>query len=134
MALKNSNEALSTFPNWNNLFKTGDLCECEHCRSVLSPAAYFADLLMFLKDRKAKLPAAWRSQPVKDILFDRRPDLGFLELNCENALTPLPYIDVVCEVLEDVVDAAGENDLELPGFTRHARRHCRGESCRRQCL
>ena len=41
--------------------------------------------------------------------------MGYLELNCANALTPLPYIDVVCEVLEDVV-AAGENDLELPGF------------------
>ena len=114
LALQNGNEALSTFPNWNNLFKTGDLCECEHCRSVLSPAAYFADLLMFLKDRKATNPADPTS--VKDILFSRRPDLGFLELNCDNALTPLPYIDVVCEVLEDVV-AAGENDLELPGFT-----------------
>ena len=51
---------------------------------------------------------------VKDILFRRRPDLGFLELNCDNALTTLPYIDVVCEVLEDVV-AAGENDFELTG-------------------
>ena len=112
MALKNNSAALSTFPNWNNLFKTGDLCECEHCRSVLSPAAYFADLLMFLKDRKAKNSA----HTVKDILFARRPDLGFLELNCDNALIPLPYIDVVCEVLEDVV-AAGENDLELTGFT-----------------
>jgi hypothetical protein len=112
LALQNGSEALATFPNWNNLFKTGDLCECEHCRSVLSPAAYFADLLMFLKDRKAVNPA----QSVKDILFQRRADLGFLELNCDNALTPLPYIDVVCEVLEDVV-AAGENDLELPGFT-----------------
>jgi hypothetical protein len=107
--LKNGNEALSTFPNWNNLFKTGDLCECEHCRSVLGPAAYFADLLMFLKDRKGKNPA----NTVKDILFKRRADLGFLELNCDNALTPLPYIDVVCEVLEDAVDATGENDLEL---------------------
>jgi hypothetical protein len=113
LALKNGNEALSNFPNWNNLFQTGDLCECEHCRSVLSPAAYFADLLMFLKDRKAKNPA----NTVKDILFARRPDLGFLELNCDNALVPLPYVDVVCEVLEDVVDATGENDLELLGFT-----------------
>jgi hypothetical protein len=112
LALKNGSEALSNFPNWNNLFKTGDLCECEHCRSVLSPAAYFADLLMFLKDRKAANPA----HTVKDILFGRRPDLGYLELNCDNALTPLPYIDVVCEVLEDVI-AAGENDLELAGFT-----------------
>ena len=111
-ALNNGNEALSTFPNWNNLFKSGDLCECEHCRSVLSPAAYFADLLMFLKDRKA----ADSTSTVKDVLFRRRPDLGYLELNCDNALTPYPYIDTVCEVLENAV-AAGENDLELPGFT-----------------
>jgi hypothetical protein len=112
LALRNNSEALANFPNWNNLFKTGDLCECEHCRSVLSPAAYFADLVMFLKDRKAKNGA----QSVKDVLFGRRPDLGYLELNCENALTPLPYIDAVCEVLEDVV-AGDENDLELPAFT-----------------
>jgi hypothetical protein len=120
LALQNGNEALSTFPNWNNLFQTGDLCECEHCRSVLSPAAYFADLLMFLKDRTSAKPPQNPGDPiptVKDILFSRRSDLGFLELNCDNALTPLPYIDVVCEVLEDAVDAAGENDLELPGFT-----------------
>jgi hypothetical protein len=113
MALKNNSDALSSFPNWNNLFKTGDLCECEHCRSVLSPAAYFADLLMFLKDRETHTG----NGKVKDVLFRRRPDLGFLELNCDNALVPLPYIDVVCEVLEAAIDSRGENDLELTGFT-----------------
>jgi|GEM_PF-402301 len=104
------NQAISDFPNWNNLFKGGDICECKHCRSVYSPAAYFADLLMFLKDRKPK------GIPVKDILFQRRPDLGYLELNCENANVTLPYIDVVNEVLEAVV-ANGDNDRELTGFT-----------------
>lgn len=114
LALKTGrSEDIANFPNWNNLFKTGELCECEHCRSVLSPAAYFADLLMFLKDRKAENPA----HTVKDILFTRRPDLGFLELNCDNALVTLPYIDVVCEVLEAAIDATGENNLELVGFT-----------------
>ncbi|MDZ8263102.1 neuraminidase-like domain-containing protein [Nostoc sp. ChiQUE01b] len=114
MALKTGgSEDLSTFPNWNNLFKTGDLCECEHCRSVLSPAAYFADLLMFLKDRDTRTG----NGKVKDVLFTRRPDLGFLELNCDNALVPLPYIDVVCEVLEAAINEADENDLELVGFT-----------------
>jgi hypothetical protein len=113
LALKTAEDGVSTFPNWDNLFKAGDLCECEHCRSVLSPAAYFADLLLFVRDRRAVNPAF----TVKDILFRRRPDLGFIELNCENALTPFPYIDTVCEVLEAVVDAAGENDLELSGFT-----------------
>lgn len=112
-ALQDGNASLSTFPNWNNLFQAGDLCECEHCRSVLGPAAYFADLLMFLRDRKA----ANSTDTVKDVLFRRRPDLGFLELNCANALTPLPYVDVVCEVLEAVVDEEKKNDLELAGFT-----------------
>ena len=111
-ALQTNNQALENFPNWNNLFQGGDVCECEHCRSVLGPAAYFADLLMFLRDRRAKNPAF----TVRDILLRRRPDLGYLELNCVNALTTLPYIDVVNEVLEDVV-AAGANDLELTGLT-----------------
>src|SRR5688572_22316307 len=82
LALKTAEDGVSEFPNWNNLFKAGDLCECEHCRSVLSPAAYFADLLMFLRDRNAANPPT-----AKEIVFSRRPDLGFLELNCENALT-----------------------------------------------
>ncbi|MBV8763151.1 MAG: hypothetical protein JO257_38060, partial [Deltaproteobacteria bacterium] len=102
--------ALQTFPNWNNLFQGGDICECQECRSVLSPTAYFTDLLMFLRDRKTGT-----GKSVKDVLFTRRPDLGFLELSCDNANTTLPYIDVVCEVLERVV-AAGDNDVELAGF------------------
>ncbi|RPJ61520.1 MAG: hypothetical protein EHM23_06595, partial [Acidobacteria bacterium] len=109
--LKNGNGMLAKFPNWENLFQSGDICHCEDCRSVLSPAAYFTDLLMFLRDRASKKPGL----TVKDVLFNRRPDLGYLELNCENALTTLPYVDVVCEVLERVV-AAGENDIELVGF------------------
>ncbi len=119
IALKNNNDALANFPNWNNLFQSGDLCDCEHCRSVLGPAAYFADMLMFLKDRTSKKPKpdSPDNYSVKDLLFNRRfnrrPDLGFLELNCDNALTQLPYIDVVCEVLESAVDATHENDLEL---------------------
>ena len=111
LVLQNGTAALSTFPNWDNLFKAGDLCACEECRSVIGPAAYFADLLMFLKDRSAANPAF----TVKDILFRRRADLGYLELDCENAMTELPYVDLVCEVLESVV-AAGESDVEFAGF------------------
>lgn len=110
--LRNNHPDLKTFPNWDNLFQSGDICHCEQCRSVLGPAAYFTDILMFLRDRRAANPAL----SVKDILFKRRPDLGYLELNCENALTTLPYVDVVCEVLERAVDAAGDNDLVLTGF------------------
>lgn len=112
LVLENDNEAaLKKFPNWDNLFQAGDLCECEHCRSVLGPAAYFADLLVFLRDRNAK-----PGKKVKEVLFARRPDLGYLELSCDNALVPLPYVDVVCEVLESVI-ANGEADVEILGLT-----------------
>ena len=66
---------------------------------------------MFLKDRRAENPG----ETVKDILMRRRPDLGYLELNCDNALVTLPYIDLVCEVLERAV-AGTANDRELAGF------------------
>ena len=56
------------------------------------PAAYFVDILHFLSDRGARDP-----------LFARRPDLGDIELSCENTDTPLPLVDLVNEVLEDAV-------------------------------
>lgn len=37
------------YPTTWSLFGSQDFCECQHCRSVLSPAAYFADLLKFLE-------------------------------------------------------------------------------------
>lgn len=35
-------------PNYAKLFGSPDICECKHCRSVFSAAAYFVDLLRFL--------------------------------------------------------------------------------------
>lgn len=116
-SLRSSHPDLAKFPNWNNLFQTGDICHCEHCRSALSPAAYFTDLLMYLRDRSSNKPKSGEGYySVRDILFNRRSDLGYLELSCENALTTLPYVDVVCEVLERAVDAVGGNDAELTGL------------------
>ncbi len=99
-----------TFPNWDKLFQDGDVCACDHCGSVLGPAAYYADLLLFLRDRDAG-----GRHTVRDVLYQRRPDLGYLELSCPNALTPLPYVDVVCEVLEAAI-AGGADDLPMPGL------------------
>lgn len=82
--------------NYTNLFGSPDICECEHCRSVYSPAAYFVDLMQFL----------WRSMPqngVKlalDVFKERRPDLFHLPLTCENTNTVIPYIDLANEVME----------------------------------
>jgi hypothetical protein len=68
--------AQETIPDWESLFGTFDLCACDECASVHSPAAYLVDVLQFLADRGAKAP-----------LFERRPDLGDVELSCENTVS-----------------------------------------------
>jgi hypothetical protein len=97
------------FPNLANLFGAADICECEECRSIFSPAAYLADVLTYLDARDSKAPAV----SVMDVLFQRRPDLAYLELSCENSHTPLPYVDLACEVLEDHVAPWKLFDLPL---------------------
>lgn len=47
-----------------SLFGTMDFCACDHCRSILSPAAYLVDLLQFLGSDDmawAAFIAAWKS-------------------------------------------------------------------------
>ena len=77
------------FPTLRNLFGGLDACACEQCQSVLSPAAYFVDLLRFVENSTGA-PA----------LTARRPDLFDLELSCDNTQIELPHIDLVIEILE----------------------------------
>ncbi len=91
--------AIEDLPDWTTLFGSLDLCACEHCRSVYSPAAYLVDSLHFLKCRHA-IPQGTSTQ---DVLFSRRPDLGEIELTCENTNTVMPYVDLVNEALEGCV-------------------------------
>ena len=89
------------YPTLEKLFGSMDFCACDECRSVLSPAAYLVDLLDFLDQSP---PPAPPNQPAfrnpQDALFDRRPDIQYLPLSCENTNTAMPYIDLVNETLE----------------------------------
>jgi hypothetical protein len=87
-------------PDWENLFGGFDLCACQDCSSAHGPAAYFVDVLKFLSERRINESS---NRSVKDALFDRRPDLGDIELSCENTNTVLPLIDLVNEILENAV-------------------------------
>ena len=136
------NSGVLALPTLENLFGSLDFCDCEHCRSMLSPAAYLVDLLHFV-DRDDAVWAAdlaqWRAdhgsapypfespeafnaagQPAGteitplQVLLGRRPDLQHLPLTCENTNTPLPYIDLVNEILESFV--ANES---LAGYEGH---------------
>src|SRR5262249_34690858 len=94
---------VATLPNLQTLFGSLDYCECTYCRSVYSPAAYFVDVLRFLGERLTQGTGVNAGKTVRQVLLDRRPDLGEIELSCENTNTPLPYIDLVNEILENVV-------------------------------
>ena len=95
-----SEEDLEAIPEWPSLFGSLDFCSCKHCQSVYSPAAYLVDALHFLDTAcSAKDP----NKTAKDVLFERRGDLGKIELSCANTNTPVPYIDLVNEILENTV-------------------------------
>jgi hypothetical protein len=92
-------QAIQQDPTLSTLFGSQDFCATDDCTSVLSPAAYLCDLLLWLQ----KHPQGSRS--VLDILNSRRPDIQNLLLNCPNTDTELPYIDLVIELLADNVSA-----------------------------
>ena len=123
------NELIKHFPTMESLFGSMDFCECEHCRSVLSPAAYLVDLLQFVdvepevwgnfltrwKDAHSGQDYTAKYKKPYDALIERRPDLPYIPLTCENTNTALPYIDLVNEILEyyvahDKLEAAAAHD------------------------
>lgn len=96
-------------PNFAELLGSPDMCQCEHCRSVYSPAAYFVDLLRFLEKSSPNADGhtpydmlVGKTNPTTNAIdvHGRRPDLAHLPLTCENANTLIPYIDLANEIME----------------------------------
>ncbi|MGH9751588.1 MAG: neuraminidase-like domain-containing protein, partial [Blastocatellia bacterium] len=102
------------YPTLEGLFGEMDFCACDHCRSVLSPAAYLVDLLLFID----QAPKEVGKENPQAVLFDRRPDVQHLPLTCENTNTALPYIDVVNETLEYFI-ANNTQKLSLKDYVGH---------------
>lgn len=127
------NALIKHYPTMESLFGSLDFCECDHCRSVLSPAAYLVDLLQFLdprgtewssfldlwKDRHNGEAYTAKYKKPYDALIERRPDLPHIPLTCENTHTALPYIDLVIEILEYYV-ANGKLDAKAAHDTGNA--------------
>jgi Tc toxin complex TcA C-terminal TcB-binding domain/ABC toxin N-terminal region/Neuraminidase-like domain/Salmonella virulence plasmid 28.1kDa A protein len=90
------------------LFGTVDYCATDDCTSVLSPAAYLADLLLWLRNH----PQAG-GKTALDFLDDRRPDIRHLLLNCPNSDTELPYIDLVNEILADKISPPADPNSKI---------------------
>ena len=92
--------------DYQEIFGSLHFCECEHCNSVFSPAAYFVDLLYFLKTNNT---AAFAE------LTERRADLLDIQLNCNQTLTTQPYLELVNEVLGKYLE---NNVPNIPNLSR----------------
>ena len=90
---------------YESLFGNQDFCACEHCNSILGPAAYFVDLMQFIEQHV--LGPSFDPHPPNQPLHlkTRRPDLWTLELSCANTNTPVPSLAVINRILEGYIAA-----------------------------
>lgn len=95
-------QAVARDQSLSTLFGSQDYCEVDSCTSILSPAAYLCDLLYWLRFRMTGPKSAL------DVLNTRRADIGNLKLNCPNSETPMPYIDLVNEILSDAISVPAD--------------------------
>ncbi|WP_020527569.1 neuraminidase-like domain-containing protein [Flexithrix dorotheae] len=96
-----TNSPVKIEPTLAALFGDKGSSGCEHCISAFSPSAYLIDMLRFLE--RANTSPNLQGKTGLQLLFERRPDINNLRLDCENSHTPLPFIDLVNELLEHVV-------------------------------
>ncbi|MFE7633963.1 neuraminidase-like domain-containing protein [Kitasatospora sp. NPDC057518] len=88
------------------LFGSQDYCTCGDCQSVLSPAAYFTDLMYFTEQHVSQpyfTGPGLSTHPL--YLRNRRADLWKLRLTCDNTNTLVPYLSIVDQVMEDWIQA-----------------------------
>ncbi|MDR0773096.1 MAG: hypothetical protein LBE46_02055 [Wolbachia pipientis] len=69
--------------------------DCDHCSSVLSPAAYFVKLMETVEK--------YITQPTKS-LKERRPDLYNIKLDCDNTNKEKLYLEIVNKIMEENLD------------------------------
>jgi hypothetical protein len=91
-------EYYEQIPGYAELFGGLDYLSCPPCRSILSPSAYFVDL-MRVADEYVTEPNL-TTIPAGLQLSQRRPDLFELPLTCAATEEVVPYLKVVNGVLE----------------------------------
>ena len=99
----NIKDYLKEIPGYQDLFGKLSFCECEHCQSIFSPAAYYVDLMQFIDKyvNQKYFKGAKANHPLH--LKTRRPDLWTLPLTCENTSGLISFLDIVNEILESYI-------------------------------
>jgi Tc toxin complex TcA C-terminal TcB-binding domain/Neuraminidase-like domain/Salmonella virulence plasmid 28.1kDa A protein len=88
---------------FDDLFGAQTICNCTHCQSVLSPAAYFVDMMRYIDVNVTQKVFVGAQANHSFKLKNRRPDLWSLELTCDNTETLIPTLDIINDILEQFV-------------------------------
>ena len=104
---KESNTESQKHRDYQSLFaKTEATGPVDHDSSILSPAAYFVDLMRLIKTTVKNVPSGLS-------LEERRPDLLEIELDAKNTTTEVPYLEIVNDILAKNLKAdTGEDKLQ----------------------
>ncbi|OQP60444.1 hypothetical protein A3860_33515 [Niastella vici] len=109
------NDYLRRLEGYEEYFGETDYCKCSHCASIISPVAYFVDLMGFVKEHVLDVRFTGTNQAHIMNPKKRRPDLwDTLVLNCENTENLVPYLVIINEVLENFIYTTGAGTGSLP--------------------
>ncbi|MEL6142225.1 MAG: hypothetical protein AAFU67_11465, partial [Bacteroidota bacterium] len=99
---------LKDIDGFAELFGPQNFCQCDHCKSIFSPAAYFVDMMYFIERNVEFLPGgeAAYDESVPISLKRRRPDLWCLELSCDCTYEMIPYLEIMNGVKEHYIKYA----------------------------
>ena len=105
---------LSSIPDYEDLFGSLDYYEVTDCQSILSPAAYFVELLWYV-DQYLDQPSTG-AIPEGFRLDERRPDLKQIQLTCANTLDTVSFLEIINTVLRARVATLTSDDITLQNY------------------
>ncbi|MEM7041714.1 MAG: neuraminidase-like domain-containing protein [Pseudomonadota bacterium] len=106
-------DGLKQLPGYEDLFGSQSFCSCAHCDSILSPAAYFVDLMTFVDEHVTKREFQGNKANHALKLQIRRPDLWTVPLTCDNTHDLVPTLEIMNEILEAAVAKRADNTIDL---------------------
>lgn len=97
----------STTPDYRALFDEAKACDhVEHDQSILSPGAYFVDLMRLINTKITSPVAQERT------LLHRRPDLMDIALDGKSTNDEVPYLEIVNKIMSDRLATLSQNRSE----------------------
>ena len=106
-------ELEKSLPDYQEIFGSLNYCECGECQSIISPAAYFLDI-MRITDEYITEPNR-QNIPAHYTLPERRPDLfDKIILDCRNTNELIPYVQLVNEIIERRLESEYGKDVYKP--------------------